>query len=136
MPRPTKLTKPVQARIIAAAAAGNTRRVCALAAGISERTLYDWINRGEDEVEPYLQFLQALHMAEAEAQVKAVANWQAAMPESWQACRDFLARRWPEDWGPKSRTEISGDGDAPLTIRTIHTLAELAMIPLDEDEAA
>jgi transposase len=116
MPRPTKLTKPAQARIVAAAAAGNTRRVCALAAGISDATLYDWISRGKRGEASYLEFLESLRLAEAKAEMNAVAVWQEAMPGNWQAARDFLARRWPEDWGTRDRHEHTGPEGGPITM--------------------
>jgi hypothetical protein len=129
MPRPIKLTKAVQSRILAAASTGNTRRTMALHAGISERTLYDWIHRGEMGDPEFLQFLQSLRAAETEAEMHAVAMWQSAMPDSWQACRDFLARRFPADWGPRDRHEITGAEGGPITI------AELAVRAREAQEA-
>jgi hypothetical protein len=62
------------------------------------------------------QFFHAIRQAEARAEVRAVAQWQSHMPDSWQASRDFLARRHPTRWMQKERHELSGADGEPIEI--------------------
>ena len=73
-------------------------------------------------------------MAEAEAEVRIVAQWQGRMPESWQAAKDFLERRYPGRWGHKLKTsqkiELTGEDGGPVEFsdareRLIERLASL-----------
>ena len=61
--------------------------------------------------------------------MRLVAQWQQHAPSSWQACRDFLARRFPERWGKTVRAEVSGPGGQPLLGNSAMTPDEaLAML--------
>jgi hypothetical protein len=84
----------------------------AAVAGISRDTLYEWKRRGEaerrriDDGEPaelaedaFLQFADAIRVAEGEAMVEVVGAWYRAALTDWRAARDLLARRYPREWG-------------------------------------
>lgn len=106
MSRPTKLTTELQGVICCALAGGNTRATAAGLAGIGERTLYRWLERGEEDSDDdceteFRQFWQAVKKAEAEAVEKHVAIVRNAAPRSWQAAAWWLERRYPDDWGRK-----------------------------------
>ena len=100
MPRgqPTKLTPERAERIEQAVAAGNTVAVAAGSAGISERSLMYWLDRGraetarlaalpDDDPDPttaereavFLQFLQRIEAARQTAEAQAVAIIRKAM---------------------------------------------------------
>lgn len=63
--QPTKLTPQVQETIVRAIALGNYTHIAAEAAGISERSFYTWMERGQADIEAnrrseYSQFSQAV----------------------------------------------------------------------------
>lgn len=69
----------------------------------------DLLQWAEPEGSPYLQFLEAIRQAEAEAEAHLVEFWQEAAPKDWRACRDLLARRWPERWSEKRQVDVKAD---------------------------
>jgi hypothetical protein len=103
MGRPTKLTPEVKDRLLSALRAGNYLEPACVYAGISYQTFLNWKERGEREGRgPYFEFL--------------VAQWQQAMPENWQAVRDFLDRRHPDRWRKREELQHTGKDGAPLPI--------------------
>lgn len=119
MARPSKLTAEVQGRIVAAIRAGNYAEAAAQSAGISASTLYRWLARGELEASgPFRQFREAVVLAEAEAEVHAVAVIRRAMPDDWRAALAYLERRHPGRWRQRQTTELVGRDGGP--IRTQH----------------
>jgi len=127
--RKTKLTPAVQKKITNAIRAGNYYEAACAYAGIAKATFHNWLNRGEAEKErlkkpyarlrkreaPFVEFLDAVKQAEAEAEVGIVALWRKQIPESWQAARDFLARRYSDRWGSKQQISGPGGGKIELT---------------------
>jgi hypothetical protein len=117
MGRPTKLTPEVQDKIVAAIRAGNYQETAASYAGISEKTFYEWMNRGlsDDPSESHFgEFREAVEKAKAAAEVRDVILIdKAAQDGSWQAAAWKLERKFPNKWGRVQRTEITGaDGGA------------------------
>src|SRR4051812_2957708 len=109
MARPTKLTPVVQEKIVQAIRAGNYAEISARAAGISPSSFYRWLERGEREPDSlYARFAEAVRLAEAEAEVHAVALLRRAMPNDWRAALAYLQRRHPPPPRPPSSTGISG----------------------------
>ena len=110
MARPSKLTPETQDKIVQAISAGNYYEAACQFAGIDYRTFRNWMERGEAaKTGKFFQFFHAIRQAEAEAEVRVVAQWQKNIPNSWQAARDFLARRHPQRWMHKEGREESGD---------------------------
>ena len=106
--RPTKLTPEVQQRIVDALRDGNYREAAVACAGIDYKTFCNWMRRGQQEkAGRYFQFFRAVQQAEHEAEREMVARWKAHMPESWQAIRDFLERRFPDRWGRRDRLDVT-----------------------------
>jgi transposase len=131
--RTPALTSDVQERICQALADGNTRRDAAIVAGVSERTLYYWLARGKKARRPpYLQFLQRVKKAKAEAVTGSVARIrQAAVggqllkstvttrrdgttvaeevygKGEWTAAAWWLERRRFNDWALKDRGKLT-----------------------------
>jgi excisionase family DNA binding protein len=66
----------------------------------------------ESEPSPYLQFLEAVRQAEAEAEAHLVKSWQEQTPKNWRAARDFLARRFPMRWSERRLIEADVRADA------------------------
>jgi hypothetical protein len=139
---------------------GNYRRTAAVLVGVSEDTLYMWLQRGQQvllgqehehicprcnarDQQPCvtnkgnklkefhtgrpratqgeyddlcLRLLQTLTRADEEAKARSVVAWNRAIDQGdWRAAKEFLARRWPSEWGQEpiemhhtieSRTEL------------------------------
>lgn len=120
--RPSKLTPELQKKLCDAIGAGNYYEAACGYAGVSYKVFSEWMKR---KGRRFRDFRNAIQEAEAKAEAAVVAQWRKHMPENWQACRDFLGRRYPDRWGPKERQEISGPGGGALqVIETIVTRRE------------
>lgn len=109
--RPSKLTPERQKKLVDAIRAGNYYETACTYAGIEYQTFRNWMVAGEQASRgKYFDFFEAITRAESEAEARAVALWQKAMPEDWRAAQMFLERRHPDRWGKqdKLRTEVSG----------------------------
>jgi hypothetical protein len=122
MARPTKLTPAVQSRLCQAIAAGNGYQVACRYAGIGYQTFRTWMLLGQKaREEKFREFREAVQQAEAQAEMRLVALWQAQVPENWQAARDFLERRFPARWGRRGRRELAGRHGKPMELRITET---------------
>ena len=100
--------------------------------GIGERTGYQWLEKGEDDLESgnvgtvYAQYAQAIKKAEAEAEDKMIAVVRTAAVESknWLAAMTWLERRHPDRWGRKDRTAITIDHDKRVTITHVEVIKD------------
>lgn len=115
MARPTKLTPAVQQTICDALEKGNYRATAAAVAGIHRNTLIDWERRGENGEDLYVDFLTAMQMAEAKAEMALVAEIRHAEPgvpnvrgaDLWQAKAWMLERRYGGKWSGKVKAHIA-----------------------------
>src|SRR5262249_11183275 len=77
-------------------------------------TFYNWIERSHPDspnyAPQYAAFARAIAKAEGELEDFAVRQWVKELPNNWQAARDFLARRFPAQWGNVERRDIQIDG--------------------------
>ena len=104
--RPTKLTKKVQEAIVESVRNGNYIETAAKAAGVSKQTFYNWRARGEEggrDDAIYVDFLDALTRAEAEAEERAVKALGDAFESDWRAASEYLRRRHPDRWSTQDR---------------------------------
>jgi hypothetical protein len=110
--RPSKLTPEVQQRLCDAIAAGNYYQAACGYAGISYKVFREWMLKGEKARSgQFRDFRDAVTKAKTDAEVQVVAFWRAQLPSDWRACRDFLARRYPQRWGPMQRHEMKAKAD-------------------------
>jgi hypothetical protein len=99
--RPTKFNTDRADRVLDALRAGNTRRAAAQYAGVDDRSLRRWIER-------FVHFAAAIEKAEADAEVRHVANIaRAAQEGTWQASAWWLERRRPDDYGRRERIDVT-----------------------------
>jgi hypothetical protein len=83
---------------------GGTVEVAAAVAGVSERTFYAWMVRGDPSRTskrdaPHRAFRAAVERARAERQATLVAVLtQSAHKGSWRAAAWLLEREFPEQW--------------------------------------
>ena len=101
----TKLTPESQKKLISYIKAGSYVETACNAVGISKVTFYDWLKRGKKE-EFYLNFLNAIKKAKAEAEIRNIAIVQKAAEKSWPAAMTWLERKYPQRWGRKDRLEV------------------------------
>jgi hypothetical protein len=59
------------------------------------------------EEAPYLELLESVTRAQAEAEVAAVSAWRSAWSQDWRAARDYLARTSPERWAGVTRVQMT-----------------------------
>lgn len=147
MARPSLLTPERSQRIAELVSAGNNVDTAAAAAGISEATFYDWMARGRAERERlaagkrskpkaseeiYLQFLEAIEKARAEAEARLVLliHKAAQEPRTWQAAAWLLERRTPEKWGRPWRPKEDNSAEvAGAILRAIEDMANNSPLP-------
>lgn len=96
--RPSKFTPERCADIVAAVSRRVPYQLAAEANGISERTLFNWLEEGMRDIESdvdseYARFLQSIKKAEMQ-KVMEHTDIIAARPERWQADAWLLERRW------------------------------------------
>lgn len=107
MGRPTKFTPERCADIISAISRRAPYQLAAEANGISERTLYSWLDEGARDLDnniesEYAEFLQAIKRAEMQ-KVMEHTDMIAAKPERWQADAWLLERRWHKHFGANAQ---------------------------------
>jgi hypothetical protein len=56
---------------------------------------------------PFLELLESVTLAQASAEVAAVAAWRSAFRDDWRAARDYLARTAPERWAGVTRVQMT-----------------------------
>lgn len=93
MGRPSKLNSRVAEQVLSALELGATRRHAAAAAGLGERTLYHWLEKGAAETKGiYWQFLQDVKKAEGRCTVNMLQLIQSAAVTDWKAAAWILER--------------------------------------------
>lgn len=139
MARPSKLTPELTEKIVLAIKAGNYAKVAASMAGISEATYYSWLEQAKapDADPEFLEFLESIERAEAEAEATAVIRIrQAADNGTWQAAGWLLERKHGERWGrnDKLRQEITGKDGAPIVL-SLEEAKKAVLAFLDEGDS-
>ena len=104
--RPPSLTPVVHKQIVKKLCEGNWIITSAQAAGVSQRSVMRWIQRGKgempgkDAIEPYLSFARDVEEANSKAEVQLVSDLQRE--SAWRA-KAWLLERGPsrERWAPQ-----------------------------------
>ena len=117
MGRPTKLTKPVIERVASSVREGLPYASAAALEGISERTFYDWINKGRESTSgPFHQFVVAIEEANAELHQEMALKFLNEARDGEGKAEKFLARRFAKDWSEKQTHEIQTDTPIELVV--------------------
>lgn len=123
MGRPSKFTPEICSSIVDAIRNRIPYEYAAQANGISEKTLYLWLEIARDHQEEgidseYTKFLQDIKRAEMQ-RIREHTDIIAARPERWQADAWMLERRWHKHFGPNAqlnelnkRLEMLESGDS------------------------
>ena len=106
--RPSKLTESRMEQLIEALRSGNYRIDACRAAGIHYNTLLAWEKKGESQKSgEYVEFLEALRSAEAEAVVSKVDIIHGvSMNGDWRAAAWFLEHKYPNNWARLDKRAI------------------------------
>jgi hypothetical protein len=115
MARQSKLTPETQKKIVDAIAEGNYLETAAAIGGVTYTTLNNWMKKGEQASSgAYVEFLEAVKKAEAEAEALRVSRInRAGRAGNWQADAWYLERRYPDRWGKRVQ-EVTGKDGGPL----------------------
>lgn len=138
MSRTTILSEVIQNAMVEAIEAGNYASTAAESVGIGESTHYRWMKQGEEGIEPYRGYWEAIKKAEAQAEMSAVQNIQTHAAENWTASAWYLERKFPDKWGRKDKLtqEISGKDGKPIEIDSKSlVLAMLGHAPAQIEDA-
>lgn len=105
--RPSKFTPERRSAIIDAISHRIPYEYAALANGICEETLYDWLrtakaHRAEGIDSDYTRFSEAIKRAEMQ-RMREHSDMIAAKPKNWQADAWLLERRWPKHYGSNAQ---------------------------------
>lgn len=123
--RPTKLTLEVQEKICDAIKGGNHQVVAAAYAGIGESTYYAWLERGvKNKSGEYVEFVEAVKKAQADAETRNVLLIQTAAKETWTAAAWWLERKYPDRWG-RVVQDVRLSGNVSVATITADELAEV-----------
>ena len=132
--RPTALLEEVKEQtLLDYIRIGTPIRKAVTASGIAEKTFYNWMTRGMAERERlslvpdakenpteviFLQFLQRVEQARAEAITKKVAVIaKAGNDGDWRAAAWYLERQVPEDFGKTDSFEIGGTNGEAIKVQ-------------------
>ena len=102
--RPSKLTPELTKKLTTQIKEGNYFEASCAYCGIDYSTFRKWMVKGEKASSGvYFDFFHAVKMAEAEAELRIVAEWQKAIPHDWRSAEKFLEKRYPDRWGRKEQ---------------------------------
>jgi hypothetical protein len=131
MARPTDLTPELADRVAQLIRAGNVPETAAIAAGVSGRTFYRWMARGEQaedalqrgrrlkrSEEPFWLFWQQVKRAERENEAILVGYVMKSAPTTPTAAIALLERRFRDRWSRTERRELTGDGGRPIHVES------------------
>ncbi len=115
--RRTKCTAERTKEIAEKVRIGLTHEVAARSCGVSASAFYEWTARGRAERErlklkgsrrrkkekPYLEFVDTMEQAEAEAEAFHIERIKSGGPTGSQW---IATRRWPDRWGTKTQVDV------------------------------
>lgn len=107
--RKTKLTEDISEGICAILSFGGYVETAAAAVGVSKKTFYEWLKRGDPDGTravdaPYRAFREQIEKSRAEGESALVAVIRNAAVKDWKAAAWMLERQTPDKWaGPRGR---------------------------------
>ncbi|MBW1907769.1 MAG: helix-turn-helix domain-containing protein [Deltaproteobacteria bacterium] len=99
-----KFTEKTRGEVLGAMRIGVSHVRAAVAAGVSERTLYRWLKKGEDDETAgrrtaHARFLKAFRETEAQVLGQIESNVMQASAEDWRAGAWILSKKLPGQYG-------------------------------------
>lgn len=94
--------------------------------GITERTFYNWMRRGEQSKDGvFFQFFQDITRARVTARVGAVTTIRKSIADgNPQSAQWFLERSDPTNWGRKDKLTIDGNINIELINQAVKALTD------------
>ena len=113
MARKSKLNKELIEKAYELVAAGNYDKDIYPILGIDKATWYRWLSEGEKAKSGIKRdFYDTIKKAEKDAIARNVKVIQTAGERgNWQAAAWWLERKFPDDWGQKSKLDLAADKD-------------------------
>lgn len=83
-------------------------------AQLATTSIYEWINRAEQDIEAgkksyHTEFLNKYNRAKQEFIKRAMESINVAQQADWKAAAYLLKMRYPKDYGDKQEISLSGD---------------------------
>ena len=118
---PSKIQDPQIREILRGAISiGASITQAASAAGIDASTFRRWRLKAEKDQEPYMTFFAELAMERDVATVKKLQIIdKAAQAGTWQAAAWWLERNFPDEYGQRTRHEVTGKDGSDLTVKLV-----------------
>jgi predicted DNA-binding protein YlxM (UPF0122 family) len=124
--RPTKLTKELINEIAQYLRAGNYIETTAALVGVHRDSIYEWLKRGNAEIERvsksnrarirkreeiFVEFTDTVKKAQAQAEAMLVGLIGQAAQKNWTAAAWRLERKYPDKWGRTERNVATATDD-------------------------
>ncbi len=125
---PTKYTPEVGKQILTFIRLGNYVDVAAMAVGVSQCQVRDWIKKGSSGHRVYKQFVLDMQQAVAESEQRDLSVLDAAaLAGWWQAAAWKLERKFPNRWGRVHKVEMTGPEGGPIKTESKMDLGKLSV---------
>ena len=110
--RPSKLTRATEERFFDAIRSGAPIITACTVAGISQTTLYRWLENAQkpESDSQYREFRDRMTQVVAEAEVWHLANWSKHSKKDWRASQAWLGMRFPERYSRNRYEKENGSG--------------------------
>jgi hypothetical protein len=109
--RPSKLTKKTQEKFIKQIKKGAYYEIAAANCGITERTLYKWLQKGKEAQrrDKYYKFYHAVK--EAESQLETELGERLFKDGGYKGIIAFMERRWRKRWSKTENRNVEHSGE-------------------------
>lgn len=109
--RPSKLDAERKKKLFEALKRGATIAVACQSAGVSDRTVSEWIRRGEGRdrrksTKEYAEFAVQVQKAIADSEMALLTKVQQGARNDWRAASWILERRFSERWASTQKVEV------------------------------
>jgi hypothetical protein len=122
--RPLVLDPKIRDQVVTSLRLGAYLWVSAAAAGINERTLLYWLEKGRKGIEPYVRFFQDVEGAQAYARLSAETRVHRDDPKYWLRVGPGRERPGRPGWTEESRIAHTGPEGGPIEHEVEHTLTD------------
>jgi hypothetical protein len=138
---PKKFDPETAMKIVTYVSGGNFLQVAASAAGINRKTLYNWMQAGNNSKHQHstpelCAWKRALDEAQAFAEARAVAGILTAGSMQWQAFAWYLERSRPERWRAKTSVIQENPDGTPALPMVVAVIPNNSRGPRTDDGSA
>lgn len=117
--RKTKLRRKLIAEAVEGIEKGHYAKTICQALGIHESTYYDWLKKGEEQIENdergiYREFSESIKKAQAEGKKALLQIIRDRAATNWTAAAWMLERMYPEEYGRREKHQHEGTPNKPI----------------------